>query len=708
MSPEQAMGERELTARSDVYALGCVAYEMLVGEPPYTGATAQQILGRVLTAEPVSLSAQRRTVPPHVDAAVLTALEKLPADRFGTVAEFLSALGGATVATLAGRLATRTPSSVDGRAPGPWRRAALMTAVAAVAATAAAAWGWLRDPSARDSRVTRYALAFPKGEEPVGPGFFPFVSASRDGSRVAYFALTAQGPLFRLHDATKLETQSLGAAGAGPWAGLSPNGEWVAYSSGSPGDLRKMAVSGGTTLILVRDSVSGTWAQWAPDGWIYFTLISGALARVQENGGDVEVLAKPDTASGVRSVGIPDVLPGSNAAIVTLFQPAKGRSEIAAVDFSTGAVHRLAGGQVGRYVPTGHLLFSDSDANLLAAPFDPRTLQLTGVPRRVGVQVAPNGIFAITETGTLVYQRFGGAEGRPTWVDRDGAARVVDSAWSARINTLALSPDASQLAVSVSGNGAENIWVKQLDKGPFTRLTNFGGQTYRPAWTRDGKSLTFVSDVDGIQKIFRMRADGTGGRRVVARAFTTADEGFLSADEQWAILRVGSSGRRDIVAYHVGDSTPVMIAATDAEEHSPALSPDGRWIAYVSDESGRKEVYVRPFPRADSARIQVSVAGGHEPVWAPNGRELFYRDGTQDLIAVEVTSPPGFRLGQQRRLFSTQKYYIEGLHAAYGVTRDAKRFLFVANSNDGSSNLVVVRNWVAELESLMASNGRSK
>ena len=711
MSPEQAMGERELTARSDVYALACVLYEMLVGEPPFTGATAQQILGRVLTAEPVSITSQRRTVPPHVDVAVLTALEKLPADRFSTVAEFLAALGGATAAASVARHPTGTRPQARGPQPVWWRRLALVAAAAAVGASAVAAWSLRRQLRARDPQVTRYALAFPKGEEPVGPAFYPFVSTSRDASRLVYFALPPQGPpIFRLHDATKLETQSLGAAGsASSMVCISPNGDWVAYTSGSPGDLRKIPVSGGTSLTLVRDSATAAWAQWATDGWIYFTLISGALARVPENGGDIEILARPDTASGVRQIIIPDILPGSRAAIVTLFQPAKGGSEIAALEFSSGKIHRLVGGQVGRYVKTGHLVFSDYDANLLAAPFDPRTLRLTGVPRRVGVQVAPNGVFAISETGTLVHHLISGTfDGRPTWVERDGTAHVVDSAWGARITTLALSPDASRAAVSVPRGGAENIWVKQLDKGPFTRLTNDGGQNYRPAWTHDGKSLTFVSDVDGIQKIFRIRADGTGGRHVVARAFTNTDEGALSADEQWAVLRVGNSGRRDVVAYHAGDTVPVMIAATPAEEYSPALSPDGRWVSYVSDESGRAEVYVRPFPHADSARVQVSVAGGIEPVWAPSGRELFYRDAAFDLVAVEVTLTPSFRLGRQRRLFSTRPYYVEGLHAAYGVTRDAKRFLFLANPEDAGSHLVVVHNWLGELESIMASTGRNR
>jgi len=710
MSPEQAMGERELTARSDVYALGCVVYEMLVGEPPFTGATAQQILGRVLTAEPVSIAAQRRTVPPHVDVAVLTALEKLPADRFATVADFLAALGGATAAPSVTRLPSGTRPHRGGAQPVSWRRIALVAASAAVAASAVAAWSLRRQLGARDPKVTRYALAFPKGEEPVGPAFFPFVAASRDASRLVYFALTSRGPIFRLHDATKLEPQSLGAAGsASSMMCISPNGEWVAYASGSPGDLRKMPVSGGTSITLVRDSAAATWAQWASDGWIYFTLISGALARVREDGGDIEILAKPDTVSGVRQITIPDVLPGSRAAIVTLFQPAKGGNEIAALDFSSGEVHRLVGGQVGHYVKSGHLVFSDYDGNLLAAPFDPRTLELTGVPRRVGVQVAPNGVFAISETGTLVHHLSSGTfEGRPTWVERDGTAHLVDSAWSARITTLALSPDGSRAAVSMPRGGAENIWVKQLDKGPFTPLTNDGGQNYRPAWSRDGRSLTFVSDVEGIQKIFKIRADGTGGRRVVARAFTNADEGALSADEQWAVLRVRTSGRRDVVAYRAGDTVPVMIAATPAEEYSPALSPDGRWVAYVSDESGRAEVYVRPFPHADSARMQVSVAGGAEPVWAPSGRELFYRDAALDLVAVEVTVTPSLGLGRQRRLFSTRPYYVEGLHAAYGVTHDAKRFFFVANAENSGSHLVVVHNWLAELESIMASNGRDR
>jgi len=314
--------------------------------------------------------------------------------------------------------------------------------------------------------------------------------------------------------------------------------------------------------------------------------------------------------------------------------------------------------------------------------------------------VAPDGSaqFSLAPAGTLLYAAGEGAgTQRAAWVTREGRVSYIDTTWSARIISLALSPDGRRLAVSQGDRGGTDIWVKALDRGPLTQLTHWGSQTYRPEWAPDGKSLTFVSNHDGIQALYSIPADGSGPPRTLATPRTGVDEGGWSPDGRWLIVRSGVGVRRDIIGIRAGDSASVPVVVSEFEEFSPAVSPNGRWIAYVSDESKRPEVNVRPFPETGTARWQVSTAGGLEPVWAPNGRELYYRNGAEQLVAASISDRPVFRVESQKSLFSVARLYSEGFHQTYAVAPNG-RFLFVEGKFESSAALVRVDNWLEELK----------
>jgi serine/threonine-protein kinase len=271
------------------------------------------------------------------------------------------------------------------------------------------------------------------------------------------------------------------------------------------------------------------------------------------------------------------------------------------------------------------------------------------------------------------------------------------------VNSVALSPDGKALAVGLVRDGKEDIWVKQLPAGPFSRIT-FGDTTHvRPAWSADRRSVIYIADRGGVATglPFARRADGTGAVRALLSSTFNFGQVLESRDGQWLVLRRSGNepGSGDIYALRMGDSVLVPLVTTPASEGEPALSPDGRWLAYVSDESGASEVYVRPFPEVASARWQVSTTGGGEPVWANSGRELYYRNGRNELVAAAVRAGPGFSVGEQKALFSITPYLDLGFMQSYNVSPDDRRFLMVREGAPSQeSELILTENWLQELK----------
>jgi dipeptidyl aminopeptidase/acylaminoacyl peptidase len=388
---------------------------------------------------------------------------------------------------------------------------------------------------------------------------------------------------------------------------------------------------------------------------------------------------------------------------------------IQAVDVETGEVKLLTPGSYPRYSPTGHLLFLDEDDNLLAAPFDVERLELTGaaVPLAEGLTQLGNGtgFFAVSQTGTLVY-RTGSFERflAPVWVERDGTVREIDPGWGTQGNptfsSVSLSPDGNRLALSMLDpeTGVFDLWVKQLDSGPLSRVTFEGTINYRARWSPDGQSLMYMSDRDQLgvaSDLWTRRADGGGTAELVLHRETTLAEGLYSPDGTWLVFRQGDTRQSegDIYAMRPGvDSTVVSLVATEFLDYSMRLSPDGRWMAYVSNATGRNEVYVSPFPDAGSGRQLVSTAGGVEPVWAHSGRELFYRNAADELVAAQVTADQTFTVGRQEVLFSMQNYLPGGGNPQYDVSPDGQRFVMLRVTDLATdSELILVENWAEEL-----------
>jgi Tol biopolymer transport system component/tRNA A-37 threonylcarbamoyl transferase component Bud32 len=706
MSPEQAMGEREITARSDVYALGAMTYEMLLGEPPFTGPTAQAIVAKVMTEKPAPLGARRETVSPAVEQAVLTALAKLPADRFGSAAEFSAALTGM------GTLAT-------GTRPRAWlagSRTALRaaSAVAAIASIMAAffAYRLTHQPVAP---ITRLMLDLP-GLRVNHLGYYgPAFTLAPDGSRLAYVSEPPGAPTrLMVRELGELTPRSLpGTEGAdGPF--FSPDGRWIGYTVA--GKIYKVAVSGGAPVLLADGGVdviaSGAWL---PDDRILFMGRAFSLLSVSAAGGPVTMISPPPSG---YALAFPTALPRKDAILITECGNNCAQMALVALNLKTLARDTvLPRAPRGWYLPNGYLVAVQQDGTVRGGAFDLDRLRFTRPPEAllssVQLELGITPEMSIADNGTLVYLggNQAGSDAVVASVDRSGNARTLDPNWVARFTSLALSPDGRRLAVS-SLDGADNVlWVKQLDAGPLTRLSFGGNLNYRPAWRPDGRSLSFTSDLQSpLSLLFQTRADGSGKpERVLLPGDTTqVDEADWSRDGRWLVYRTGvTAGFRDIYARRVsGDSSRITVSAGPFDEYMPALSPDGRWIAYVSVESGREEVYVRPFPQTDRARWQVSTAGGAGPAWSHSGRELFYVDRGDSMIVAGISTAPDFQVTSRRALFSARPFVLLPYHRSYEIGEDDRSFLMFRrsrSSGDEANRLTVVLNWFQELESRSAA-----
>lgn len=695
MSPEQATGDRTVDGRTDIYSLGAMTYEMLTGEPPHSGTTAQAIIAKLVTEEVRPLTVLRRSVPASLDAAVRHALEKLAADRFATAGEFAQALQGkGNAATMARYLSAASGADAPATRRGSWRREAVAWAVAAVAV---AAFVWLRShpPAVPETPVVRTTIGTPANEL-VMVGGFP-IALSPQGDKLAYVTSSVTGYRTVVQRVSELGTRVELAERSLKNLVFSPDGREIAYSEGF--DIRRMSADGGPSRDVATTGTRQIFGMvWAPNGTIVVGTGHGLFA-VPAGGG---ALAPLGDTTVVKDAHDPALLPDGETVLVSSGTAKK----LVAIEIASGEVTDigLSGAALG--LVEGSLAYLSPGGDLLAIAFDVSARKVRGesvlLERSIyGVGLSPSGTLAYLPLARLSQLVLAG-----------GGTEVALRADLADYETPRFSPDGRRIAVSIGAADGKDIWVQDRSGGTFTRLTT-SGLNRAPEWSPDGKRVLFkavrreerMGENVGRTPILWMPVDGSAKADTLFSADAEVNEAILSPDARWLVLRTAPTGRypRDIFAVDLtGDRTLQPMATGPSSEIMPRLSPDGKWLAYQSDQSGRAEVYVRPFP-GEGARVQVSNDGGGEPMWDRAGRTVFYR-APNGITAVSITPGAEFSVGARTLVLATTDP-ADPTHQSYDVSPDGQRFLLLRRAG-GEAKAIVVHNWRREVREQMQQGKR--
>ena len=684
MAPEQALGKQQVSARADVYALGVVLYEMLVGEPPFTGSTAQAVVARVLTESPRSLTVQRASVPRAVDSAVRAALEKLPADRFATADEFARALDASPEASASRgettSLASREPDGTRIR-----RSRAMRVLAGAALAVGGLAAGIALDRALRPARAAvGEPVRFFIEPDSVGMGFRTAISP--DGRTVVYAANGLSGQHLFVRRIDDVEDRALAGTEGGHSPFFSPDGAWVGFVSG--GAIQKMPASGGPVSLVtqVAGQASLPAGAWATDDTIYFTTSDHAFYRVPAAGGAAAPVVIRDLPAGIGGVFSASPLPGGRTLLVET-GTGSGPGTMSVLDLASGHLRRpdLGRGRWPRYA-AGYLVYTDAEGRLYRRPFDVERSAATGPAEEIASDVAR---FAVSAAGAVVYHVGGD-------VARLGSRIIITDRAGRELQTLPalgpwaprFSPDGRRVAYGALAPGRDrhDLWVTELGAGTTERLTTDGGEgadDNDPQWSPHGDSIVYSAGWPETEKDIFVRALAGGPARRVTNAAGGERPTDWSPDGRTIpFTRKTAGGGVDIWIQPVDGSAPRPYAVTEAWETGARVSPNGRWAAYASSETGRAEIYVQAYP-TPGRKTLVSAAGGLDPSWGRDGRTLYYWEWTRSsdmrLVAVTVTpdGPDGPLVVRARTpLFLAQ--YIDDDVPNYDVSPDGRRVVLVA------------------------------
>lgn len=699
MSPEQASADRELTPQSDIYALACVTYEMLTGEPPFSAPTAQAVLMQILTEDPRPVTTLRRTVPVHVEAALETALEKLPADRFTSAEAFARALNdpGATEPRQAIRSVTGAASSTAGPA---WRR--LAWPAVAVLMAGIAVWSWMVRPATEPGGILRLGLL--EGELATSTiAGSATLAISRDGRQVAFIHIGNDGrPAISVRRLDSFTSRLVASADVISSVAFSPGGESLAYHDGE--SIRTISLQAGyvTSQVLApsADQSNERSINWESDGYVYFQDTDYNLARVPAAGGSPEILSRMDDG---LIVSPPVVFEGQEAGLVEISGGRYGGTTFVGVlDFATGRLDTLGVGANPRLLD--EFLIWHESGTLYGQRFDPADRRGVG-PVRTLLDGIPSSnlvpLFDISHSGTLVHQVTVPAEDNLVAVSRSGTR--VERGLSTGSNLgLRLSPQGDRVVFEEESGDRSDIWVLDLDSGTRSRIT-FEQVAFYPTWSSDGSRVAYYKVVDGVYDLYWKNADGSGVEETLLATDSREIEVAFLRDGDRIVVRQGDRARADgsdIYLYDIGDPAsgrPITVGRGNAV--SPMVSPDGRYIAYSSDELGASHVFVRSLENP-AERHQVSVETGSEPYWHPESTELFFRTPTH-LMAVPISLQGGFRLtGRPVELFAARDLQANVNHTSYVLMPDGETFLFIKNPQIAQTRIVI--NWLEEVRERMA------
>ena len=704
MSPEQARG-RPVDKRTDVWAFGCVLFEMLSGRTTFVGDTVSDTIATILTREPAWDRLPDAT-PPEVRRLLRRCLQKDPKQRLRDIGdvriELDEALTGARPDDRAGR-----------QSPVITRREAIGAIAGVVAGTATAtAFAISRYRGSAPRNLTRFAIVMPEGEFHQA-SFNSRIGISRDGTRIA-FNTVGQGGTIPLYtrSLSDLVSTRIKEVVAGAAAFFSPDGRWLGFFITSPTlGMRKLALSGGAPVTICGTG-NFAGATWADDDTIYFVPdMPGGVSSVPAAGGQPKEILKIDAENGERILKFPHALPGGRAllyTVATVDSESFDDAHIAVVSLESGKRKKLVeGATYPRYSPSGHLVYA-RNGNLLAVRFDPRRLEVTGQPFTVleGVLMSRNtGVanFDIAASGDLAYIP-GIAEGGArtlVWVDRSGQSDKVPLPPRSYLHPR-ISPDGRKLAVEIEGSH-HDIYVYDFTNSVLSNITN-DGVSHWPIWSPDGQDIGYRSGPMGRFQLWQVRADRSRPPELVPAAGVSQSAESYSPDGRTIAYTAAAPGvppKVTIVPLQ-GDRTPRPLDSSRYAEGSPKFSPDGGWMAYCSNESGKPQVYVQAFP-GPGPKTQVSNDGGTDPVWKTTGGELFYRNG-DSMMAVLVSTVDTFTAGRPQELW--KGHYSHGMSSScgppgmtssnYDVTGDGHRFLMIRDDDQDaatSRQIVVVLGW---------------
>ena len=681
MSPEQATGDRTIDARTDIYALGAVTYEMLAGEPPHVGTTAQAIIARLMTEEPRALRTVRHTVPEYVDDAVHHALEKLPADRFATAKDFADALAGRVSGTN-GSLATHRARALP---PSSRLRRLLASPVwfaAFFAATAAATLAWTRREPVETGRTVRFML---EGDT-TGAAPFGSFAFSPDGRTIVFWGRAGADTLDRLY------ARPLDAIVARPLPGtehgghpvFSPDGQWIAFWS--DGDVKKVRLDGQqlTTLARIGDAWGGI--SWGVENRIVVAH-DGLIWSVPSAGGQPTRIAAKDTVSLARL--FPLALPDGKTVVYTEWHGSITNSTLNVLSLESGVVTRLGvAGSSPLALLQGRLVYLDPNGNLATVGFDPRSRRTSGEPVVVVPDVrtiAGYAMAAISGSGDLVY--VSGHVQTQLVMSTADSLRTLIARPNAVLQYPRWSPDGRSIAVRSRLSGSDEIWIYSLGTNTFTQLTRTPSGAIFAEWMPDGQHVLFVAD----NSLWSQPVAGGAATKIMNAAGYV---GFsLSPDGRTIMYRTGAAARTRLWYRSLGGDTTMHLLDVGAGALEPRFSPDGKWIAYTGSDL---VIYIARFPDL-SDRQRISLESGRDPVWAPDMRRLYYSGPGGEVMAADLSAGSHPTVTQREKIL-VGDYVMRRGQPGFDASRDGSLVLVRQQTEKGRT--VVVQGWQHELRAL--------
>ena len=684
MSPEQAMGERTIDARSDVYALGAMTYEMLAGEPPFTGPTVQAIVAKIVSSEPVLVTSLRKSVPANVAAAVHAALEKLPADRCESAKAFADALhdSRSVLATFAVAANSARPR-VSSRAT---RNMVIGASTVALASIAAVGWMWQRVQRVLPQPVVPLMLDVPN----AAPDLSRF-AVSSDGTRFAF--ATDEGIAYR--KAGQREYSVFPGTEKGESPVFSPEGDWILYQEN--GRLRKIPVAGGAPIsVIPGDSLLAGRVTWGESGSIAFETKS--VIAVIPPGGVLRVLTKATAAEQPRLT--PD---GRGVLYVDNRQNARLMYYDLAMDSAFVVLEESTEAQL---LPTGHLIYGSPANGLYTIRFDQQRHTVEGSPSPVILDMQPNGAvapFVVTGSGTLVYRA--GVEAEYRILIRQANGKVDTLPLSPKVMSYArFSPDGRSLAITIGASRGANrqTSIYNFGLGTLARFTQDGGG-HSPVFSPDGTRLAFTAEgpTTAAEDIFVQPLDRSTPPVVVLRAPSDQHASAWPLDS--VLVFSTNTAARTLGGAAGGGSAHIVNPATKGlarpylqaqwGEYDASISPDGQWAAFTSLESGSPEIHVRRFPQADAGgQWKISIGGGQRARWSGDGRTVYYQSADFSAIhAVRVTPGAAFTVGANETLMRMPL-----MGTAWDVDRTTGRIVVTEPVVAAGARIVVMQHWLEQ------------